>query len=94
MFYIHTRAMSNQKLKNDLTKSAWLMSANIKDVVAKNIVKAINTKEIIVPREYVHKLVYLIQASVDSAFEGSLRDFQKEIDKLMVQIQIDPSKKK
>lgn len=73
--------MSGQKLKSDLTKSAWKMSSNIKDTVSRNIVKAANSKEIVVPREHLQKLVLLIQASVDEAFEGSLRDFQKEIDR-------------
>ncbi len=81
MFYIHVRVMSNLKLKNDLTKSAWTMSTTIKDVVARNLLKAISSKEIVVPREYQTKLVYLVQASVDSAFESSVKEFQKDIDK-------------
>jgi len=81
MFYIHVRVMSNQKLKNDLTKSAWTLSATIKDVVARNLLKAIGTKEIVVPKEYQTKLIYLVQASVDSAFESSVKQFQKDVDK-------------
>jgi len=73
--------MSNQKLKNDLTKSAWTLSATIKDVVARNLLKAIGTKEIVVPKEYQTKLIYLVQASVDSAFESSVKQFQKDVDK-------------
>lgn len=73
--------MSNQKLKNDLTKSAWTLSATIKDVVARNVLKAISSKEIVVPKEYQSKLIYLVQASVDAAFESSVKQFQKDIDK-------------
>jgi hypothetical protein len=76
--------MSNQKLKNDLTKSAWTLSTTIKDVVARNLLKAISSKEIVVPQEYQTKLIYLVQASVDSAFESSVKQFQKDIDKAFV----------
>jgi hypothetical protein len=73
--------MSNQKLKNDLTRSAWTLSTTIKDVVARNLLKAISNKEIVVPKEHQTKLIYLVQASVDSAFESSVKQFQKDIDK-------------
>jgi hypothetical protein len=73
--------MSDPKLKNDLTKSAWTMTSTIKDVVARNILKAISSKEIVVPKEYQAKLIYLVQASVDAAFESSVKQFQKDIDK-------------
>ena len=73
--------MGNQKLKNELTKSAWQISTNIKDVLARNIVKSAHNKDVVIPNEALQKVIYIMNASVDEAFEGSLKAFQKEVDK-------------
>lgn len=85
--------MSSLKQKNDLTKSAWNISANIKDTVLRNVLKAISNREIPLQKEYHPKLVYVIQASVDAAFEASLKEFQKDLEK-HVPDNTPPSKKK
>ena len=93
MFYI-IQVMNEQKLKSDLTKSAWRLSTSIKDTVSKNIVKAVNTKEINVDKKSLHTLIYLIQASVDSAFESSVKEFQRELDTHISSLASSDAKKK
>lgn len=77
--------MIRQKFKNDIIKSSWTAAANIKDVVSRNIVRAVTGREVNVPREQLNRLVTLIQASVDEAFESSLKNFKKELDKLIAE---------
>lgn len=77
--------MSRQKFKNDIIKSSWTAASNIKDVISRNIVKAVASKEVNVPREQLNKLIMLLQASVDEAFESSLKNFKKELDKCMTE---------
>lgn len=88
--------MNSRKLKDGLTKSAWKLSASIKDTVAKNVVRAVNSKEIDFDKKQValQKLVYLIQASVDSAFESSVKELQREIDSYLEVNAPDGAKKK
>lgn len=86
--------MSRHKLKNELVKSSWTMAANIKDVVSRNVVRAATNKDVAIPRDQLNRLVNLIQASVDEAFEGSLKNYQKEVDKHLLAIFPDDTKKK
>lgn len=86
--------MSQHKLKNDLVKSSWTMAANIKDVVSRNVVRAVTNRDVAIPREQLNRLIGLIQASVDEAFEGSLKSYQKEVDKHLAANFPDDTKKK
>lgn len=85
--------MNEKDLKNNLYKSVWNMATSIKDVVVRNIVKATLSKDLNIPKESLQRLTYVVQSSVDEAFEGNLRELKNYVEKNLKLLEKEVSKK-
>ena len=76
-----------------VSKETKVLVDSIKDLISTNLLVAVRTKNVVVDESQLSRLISVVEASADEAFQRALPRFQKTVDNLL-EPPVSSSKKK
>lgn len=80
--------MGKQNPREQINKAAWNFSESIKDTLRQNLMSAVSSKQLDIPRESLEKLLHVMGASVDEGYHRAAKSFSKSVDQIVSDVEL------
>jgi len=85
--------MNKMNPRDQINKATWVVVESIRDAVANNIVQASQSGQVDIKGVQLEHLIAIINGSIDSGFQRCSKNFLREVDKVIDDVETTKKKK-